>query len=369
MSFPPEVYRRRRLQVRKRLQKLNLDGLLVMGERNVRWLTGFTGDSTWLLCTPDGETLISDFRFATQIEEECPGVPAFIRTSALKLTEAAARVIGRDKVERLGFEGQIATVELMDSLASALDQQTFVPVNGEIELLRAIKGSEEIAEIMSAVRLAERAYAYFQAVLAPQRTERELAADLEHAVRNFGGEGFAFPAIIAVGDRAALPHYRPGDKRVEASPMLLLDWGVRTQSGYCSDLTRTMLTRKGDKRFEKVYKTVLESQRLAIETIRPGVTCGEVDAVARDFITAAGYGENFDHGLGHGFGLDVHEQPRLSRNSQTVLQPGMVVTVEPGIYLPGWGGVRIEDNILVTRHGAEVLSSVPKEWEAVLTAC
>ncbi|SFI47553.1 M24 family metallopeptidase [Planctomicrobium piriforme] len=369
MSFSPESFQRRREQVRKVLRSRKLDALLVTGERNVAWLSGFTGDSTWLLVTQDKEVLLSDFRFVTQIEEECPGVTGVIRSSSQRLTDILAETCGQLHVERCGFEGHLVTVETAELFRNLPDPTTWVSTTQEIEQLRAIKDRDEIAEIREAVRFAERGFRCFQAALRPDKTERQLSAELEHAMRGFGAAGFCFPAIVAVGDRAALPHYRAGNNLLSASPILLLDWGARAFSGYCSDLTRTMVTAKPDKTFEKVYRTVLEAQLAAIQKIGPGVRCGDVDAVARQFIAAAGYGKYFDHGLGHGIGLDVHEVPRLSRNSDVILKPGMVVTVEPGIYLPGWGGVRIEDDVLVTRQGCEVLSSLPKDWDSVLTAC
>ncbi len=369
MAFSSQTYARRRELVRKLLRSKKLDALLVTAEKNVAWLTGFTGDSTWLIVTQNGEQLLSDSRFTTQIEEECPGVASFIRESTERLSDVAVAQLKGHGVERCGFEGHALTWETANSLQSHASEGFWTAVNWEIEQLRAIKDKDEIAEIRSAIRLAERGFEYFKAILTPQQTERQLAALLEQAMREFGAVGCSFPAIIAVGDRAALPHYRPGDITVTQSSTLLIDWGARTRSGYVSDLTRTLLTGKKDKTYERVYKTVLEAQQRAIEAIAPGVLCRDVDAVARQIIQKAGYGKNFGHGLGHGIGLDVHELPRLAGSSGTVLKPGMVVTVEPGIYLPGWGGVRIEDDVLVTRDGFEVLSSTPKGWNDIAVAC
>ncbi|MCA9098378.1 MAG: aminopeptidase P family protein, partial [Planctomycetaceae bacterium] len=347
----PERFARRRQQLRKLFKSENVAGMLITAERNVTWLTGFTGDSTYLFLGPDGDLLLSDFRYITQLEEECPGVETFIRKSTMKMPEAVLQVIGKSKVERLGIEGHAMTVELFQRLQEELKGVSLTAVNWKVEELRSVKDPQEIEEIREAVRLAERGFDFLKAILTPEKTECELAHELEHAIRGFGGDGLSFPAIIAVGDRAALPHYRPGTIKLKESPILLVDWGAMTKSGYRSDLTRTMLTGKPDRKFQKIYETVLEAQRLSIEAIAPGVKCGDVDAVARDFIKAAGYGKYFDHGLGHGIGLDIHELPRFSQGSETELKPGMVVTVEPGIYLPGWGGVRIEDDVLVTKQG------------------
>jgi len=374
MTFPAANYARRRDQVRKLLRSRNLDAFLVTAEKNVSWLTGFTGDSTWLVITADSDCLLSDSRFATQIEEECAGVPARIRDASMKMLELLQECLSAFQPERCGFEGHSLTFETAQALQSLPIVDQWTPVNWEIEQFRSVKDREEIAEIREAVRIAERGLAFFKSILSPDLTEQELSAELEHGLRRFGATGCSFPSIIGVGDRAALPHYRPGDRKISEAPFVLLDWGARLPSGYCSDLTRTMWTGKtpagkGDRTFEKVYKTVLHAQLSAISLIAPGISCREVDAAARQVIQKAGYGQYFGHGLGHGIGLDVHELPRFSQLSDAVLKPGMVVTVEPGIYLPGWGGVRIEDDVLVTRNGCEVLSSCPKGWDSVTVNC
>lgn len=359
-------YRQRRHALRGLLSQSGVEALLVSTEKNVSYLTGFTGDSTWLLITADSELLISDFRYITQIEEECPGVECFIRPSNIKISDALIENVQERGLKELGCEAHTMSVEVYQTLTKGLPAGTLRAVCWKVEEMRAIKDESEIAAIREAVHLAERGYAYLRAILTPQSTEQQLAYELEHAVRNFGGEELSFHPIIAVGDRSAMPHYRPGKRRLSESPILLVDWGAQTHSGYKSDLTRTMLT--GDfpePKFETIYKTVLEAQRLAIEKIAPGVTCQEIDSVAREYIKDAGYGDDFDHGLGHGIGLDIHELPRFSQHSIAPLKAGMVVTVEPGIYLGGWGGVRIEDDVLVTEGGCEVLSCVPKDWESV----
>ncbi len=348
------------------MSELGLESLLITAEKNVTYLTGFTGDSTWLLVTANSELMLSDFRYITQLEEECPGVELFIRTSNTKLTDALAEKANERDLKQLGYESHALTVEIFNSISLPLAGIELVPVAWEVEQLRAVKDEEEIADIREAVDLAEQGFAYLLEILKPQATEQQLAYELEHAVRNFGGEELSFHPIIGVGDRSALPHYRPGKLKVGDSPILLVDWGAQTDSGYKSDLTRTMLTAEfNEPKFETIYKTVLESQRLAIEKIAPGVSCQEIDSVAREYIRDAGFGDYFDHGLGHGIGLDIHELPRFSQSSDAPLEAGMVVTVEPGIYLPGWGGVRIEDDVLVTEGGCDVLSSVPKDWDNV----
>jgi Xaa-Pro aminopeptidase len=293
-----------------------------------------------------------------------------IRGSEVKLHEATIEVLAKSGIRRLGAEGHLMSLELHGQLTEKLDGIEFVPQNRVIENeLRAIKDVTEIAELRAAVGLAARGFEFLKAILTPELTEREAAFELEHAVRRFGGTGLSFPPIIAVGDRAALPHYRPAGLRIQENPLLLVDWGANTTGNYKSDLTRTLFTGKPSRRHEKVYNIVRNSQQAAIDAIQPGAICQEVDAIARNVIKKAGYGKYFGHGLGHGIGLDIHEQPRFAPNSQTPLKAGMVVTVEPGIYIPGWGGVRIEDDVLVTHDGCEVLSrDVSTEYEEMLLA-
>lgn len=348
----------RRTKLLEIVEREKVDALLVTGEKNVSYLTGFTGDSTWLLARAAGMRVVSDFRYVTQLEEECPGLDAFIRPPHVKLHEAAIQVIKEAGPGRLGIEGHLVTVELQDQLRAALEPIELVPLNWKIETeLRAIKDADEIAEIRTAVDLAQRGFLELRESLRPELTERQIAFDLEHAIRRMGGERLAFPAIIAVGDRAALPHYRPGKRRIADDPLLLVDWGAETPRGYKSDLTRTLVAGRIPREFEKVYQTVLRAQQAMIGAIRAGVSCIEADKAGRDVIAEAGYADNYGHGGGHGIGLDIHEQPRMAPNGTGHLAAGMVVTVEPGIYLPGWGGVRIEDDVLVREGGCEVLSA------------
>jgi Xaa-Pro aminopeptidase len=231
--------------------------------------------------------------------------------------------------------------------------------------LRQIKDREEVAEIRQAVRYAEKAFAAIRVTLRPEQTEKEIADALDYQLRRFGARGSSFPPIVAAGPRGALPHATPGDEPVGEQESVLIDWGAAGRL-YKSDLTRVLVTGRISPKLRRIYGLVLAAQTQAIAAIGPGVAAQEVDAVARGVIAAAGYGRRFGHGLGHGLGLEVHEAPRLTAASSTVLQAGMVVTVEPGIYLPGWGGVRIEDDVLVTRRGHEVLTTAPKQLEEMI---
>jgi Xaa-Pro aminopeptidase len=352
----------RRDRLRKQLSKEGADALLVTNFTNVTYLTGFTGDDSYLLLTRSGQVLISDPRYTTQLGEECPGLELLIRPPGMSMVEGVKRAIESAKLSRVGVEGGSMTVGLWEQLRTALPKVEFAVANGWVESLREIKDKEEVAEIRQAIDYAQRAFGVLRASLRPERTEKEVADQLEHDIRLFGGKGCSFQSIIAVGPRAALPHARPTLARIEEDDFVLVDWGASGRL-YKSDLTRVLVTGKVSTKLEKIYRVVLAAQQAAIAAIRPGVSCHDVDRVAREIIAKEGFGRYFGHGLGHGIGLDIHEGPRLATNYQVPLRPGMVVTVEPGIYLEGWGGVRIEDDVLVTKDGHEVLTHVPKSLD------
>lgn len=359
-------YATRRQKLLAEVRKKRLESILVTNETNVRYLTGFTGDSTYLLLGPKLSLLISDSRYTTQIAEECSGLDLFTRPHTLKMHEAVGNVTNKAKLTKLGFEPGTVTVETLEQWKEQLKTVEFVPCSGLVEDLRMVKDAGELAEIRLAIRLAEKGFATLRATIRPDSTELEVAHDLEHAMRKFGSPGVSFPPIVGVGPRGALPHGRPSTARISDADSVLVDWGAVSPGGYRSDLTRVLVTGKVSAKLEKVYRVVLNAQRLGIEAIRPGAKCSDVDAVARQHIDQAGFGKYFGHSLGHGIGLNIHEGPRLAAVSEQILEPGMIVTVEPGIYIPDVLGVRIEDDILVTKDGCEVLTSVPKEFEEAI---
>ena len=266
---------------------------------------------------------------------------------------------------RVGFESSHCTVADHQALALAAPGVALVGVTGQVEALRQIKDEGEIAEIRQAVQFAERAFQMLRAGLREAETEKDAADALEGYLRRCGATAASFPPIVAVGANSALPHARPSaSTRIGQDDFVLIDWGA-TGRPYKSDLTRVLVTGKVTPKFEAIYRTVLSALERGIAAIRPGVKAHDVDAEARSVIEEAGFGRFFDHGLGHGLGIDIHEAPRIRKGSNVVLEPGMVFTVEPGIYLPGWGGIRIEDDVLVTPDGCEVLSQVPRSLEQV----
>lgn len=351
----------RRQKLLHHLKSQSIKALLVSNETNVGYLTGFTGDSSYLLIGEEICVLISDGRYTTQIADECPDLDVYIRPQTETIVVAAAKVVKKAKLQRLWVEADHLSLANSEKLKGDVSGLEALPLTDTVESQRQIKEAHEIAEIRKAIRQAEKGFDVLRAQLRGEVTELQAAHTLEQAMREFGATVAAFPPIVAVGARSALPHARPTSGLISGADFVLIDWGASAASGYKSDLTRILATGKISPKLEKVYGVVLKAQQSAIRSIRAGARCCDVDAVARRVIENAGFGKHFSHSLGHGIGLNVHEGPRLSAASDAQLKPGMVVTVEPGIYLEGWGGVRIEDDCLVTRNGCEVLTSVPKE--------
>jgi len=330
--------------------------LLITSLVNIRYLTGFDTSNAALLVDPKGPVhLYTDFRYI-EVAQAVPDVEAVLAKRSLML-DLAGRLRGK-----IGFEADILPYSQAEALGSG--RLELVPVSGTVEGLRAVKDEDEIGRIRRAALAAERAFEALTAETWIGRSERELAWRLRQLMHAHGVDHLAFDTAIASGTNGSKPHAEPGDDLVDVNMLVTADWGARFE-GYCSDCTRTLST--GDLRAElsEIYEVCLEAQLAAVDKIKPGMTGVEADATARDVIAAAGYGDNFGHGLGHGVGMLVHETPRLSSESSDTLEPGQVITIEPGIYLPGIGGVRIEDLAVVRDDGVELLTSFPK---ALLTA-
>ena len=357
----------RREKLRKLLKKAGAEALLVTSTPNVTYLTGFTGDSSYLLVTQSCQILLSDGRYLTQIEEECPGLEMSIRRAGVLIHQQVVRILRAAGVSRLAIEADSMTVATRGHIAEKLPRLEIGATSGMVEHLRQVKDKDELALIRHAIKIAERSFAVIRAELRPEQTEKQIGDTLEHQIRLFGGDGPAFSPIVAVGPQAALPHAKWTDRRVGAGDALLVDWGAQWRL-YKSDLTRLIVTGRISTKLRRVYEVVLRAQARAIAAIRPGRATTEVDAAARSVIAEAGWNRRFNHGIGHGFGLEIHESPRMSGKNAVTLKPGMFVTVEPGVYIPGWGGVRIEDDILVTRRGHEVLTSLPKQLEEMVVS-
>ncbi len=362
---------RRRQRLLRLLKDEKLGAFLITNPLNVAYLTGFTGGASFVLITPKRAILISDTRFSIQIEFECPDIETAIRGHNKTTWQEAAEVIAKLGLSEVGVESQHLTMANFDMLKELAPTVDFVAKKGIVESLRMIKDAPEIAAIREAIGYSQRALTMLQAMLSPRDTEKELADALDAYARRAGAHGMGFETIVAIGDRSALPHCPPSQRRIEEADFFLVDWGAKGPL-YISDLTRVIRSpffpegkarQRVESRLRKIYTVVLQAQARAIAAVRPGVPAKDVDAAARSYIKEAGYGKEFNHGLGHGIGLQVHEAPDIREISKDVLQEGMIFTIEPGIYLPGFGGVRIEDNVLVTADGCEVLSAgVAKEF-------
>lgn len=356
----------RLLAVRQALRDRELDALLVCSPDNRRYLSGFsardyllTESSGFLLLGQEAAYLLTDFRYREWAAAEAPLFT--IRIYEQGLGKLLAELLPELGIRRLGFEAAYLTYaawqKLTQTVAAQGWQVEWLPVAEIVEPLRAIKSPEELVLIQRALAIAEEVLNWAISRLEPGRSEREVATWLERALIDAGAEGPAFPPIVASGPNSARPHHHPGDRRLAAGEPIIIDLGAVYQ-GYCSDITRTVVIGNPDARFREIYRLVRRAQQQAEQGLRAGLRTDAADALARDVIKAAGYGEAFGHSLGHGVGLAVHEAPSLSSRADTatVLQAGMVTTVEPGIYLPGWGGVRLENLVLIQPEGAKVLN-------------
>jgi Xaa-Pro aminopeptidase len=364
-GFTMDLPAQRRERLARMLPDEGVDAFLISSPVNVTYLTRFSGDSSMLILGRERAVLVSDPRYSQQIAEECGNLATHIRPAAQKLNDAVGEALRELGHRDVGFESNGLYVSDLEALRAAAPTVNWKGGTERVERLRMVKDEWEIGQIREAIDIAERAFTAFRALLRPDDDERELAHRVESLVRHCGGQSTCFPTIVAVGPRAALPHAPPTKHRVAMSELVLVDWGVTGPLSYKSDLTRVLTTRNISAKLKGVYAVVLKAQQRAIGAVRPGVQAQAVDAEARAVIAGAGFGEFFGHGLGHGLGLQVHEGPAVRPHSETVLEPGMVFTIEPGIYLPEWGGVRIEDDVLVTPDGCEVLTTTPRELEAM----
>ena len=345
--------------LRRVLEEKGLDALLVTKPANVRYLTGFTGSAGSVLLAPEGAWLFTDFRYLEQAAAQVPWTQ--VVSISRDLSQKAGDLLGELRAELVAFESDHVVYDVLQEWRDAWSGVEPVPRKGLVEDLRICKDESELELIQKAVGVADEAFNRVLPLIQPGVSEERIALELIYQMMLLGGEGASFDPIVASGPRGALPHGRASERVIQKCDLVTIDMGTRYR-GYASDMTRTVAVGEIDSWQQEVYDLVLEAQLAGVRAVRAGRTGQEVDAVARGIIEEAGYGDRFGHGLGHGVGLDVHERPSLSALAgDDPLRPGMVVTVEPGIYVPGRGGVRIEDMVVVTEDGARIMTGTPKE--------
>ncbi|MEK6725305.1 MAG: Xaa-Pro peptidase family protein [Deltaproteobacteria bacterium] len=334
------------------------DAILITGIENICYLTGFTGSSGVLLITDKGGIFFTDSRYTEQAGKEIKG-KVKIREYKKQVPELSAAIIDA-RLKEVGFEDSDLTFQLYQALKKELKGVKLVPLKDRLTLLRGVKTKGELRLISGAVDIAYKAFEKLLPSIKPGKSEDDLAVELEYLIRKGGAEGLSFDVIVASGGRSALPHGRASDKLLKMGDPVVIDFGARYK-GYHSDETVTLFIGKASERLARIYQTVKEAHDRAIDAVKTGTSFSDIDRAAREYIEKAGYGKYFGHGTGHGVGLNVHEGPSISPNSKGVAEEGMVFTIEPGIYIPKIGGVRIEDMVVVTRDGCRVLTKIPKE--------
>jgi Xaa-Pro aminopeptidase len=351
----------KKAHLKKKLSSLGIDGILITDLTNVRYLAGFTGSSGFLIITRRHTILVTDFRYQEQARYETRGCKIRIeRTERSKEIKEICDLYG---IRKLGFEDHNITYGFYKKLLKK--RIKLKPLHNIVESLRIVKSPQEIALIKTAIKRAESAYRKLQPFIKAGTTERKLALKLEELLKKEGCKMLPFEVIVASGSMSALPHARPSNKTLKKGDLVVFDWGGECE-GYCSDMTRTVLLKgKNISKQKELYYNVLEAQERAIKTVRAGIKASMIDSAARNYIKQKGYGDCFGHGTGHGVGLAVHEKPVVSWRKRDMIEKNMVFTIEPGIYVPDFGGVRIEDMVVVKKDRAEVLTTLPKKLKII----
>ncbi|WP_129727183.1 Xaa-Pro dipeptidase [Ectobacillus funiculus] len=344
-------------KLRSMLRQEGIDGLLLTNSYNRTYMTGFTGTAGVVLLSAERALFITDFRYVEQAQKQAVGYEIVQHTGPI--TEEVAKRAKELGITKLGFEQDTLTYSEYRMYGDKTEAE-LVPVSGLVEKLRLIKTDAEIKILKEAAQIADAAFTHILSFIRPGVSELAVSNELEFFMRKQGAASSSFDIIVASGHRSALPHGVASEKLIETGEFVTLDFGAYYK-GYCSDITRTIAVGEPSQDLKDIYDVVLEAQLRGLDGIRVGVTGKEADALTRDYITEKGYGQYFGHSTGHGIGLEIHEGPGLSIRSDTVLEPGMAVTVEPGIYIAGLGGVRIEDDVIVTKEGNEILTHSPKE--------
>jgi Xaa-Pro aminopeptidase len=348
--------------LRRRLAELELDAVFISGPANIRYLSGFTGSLAYLIVGQERAEILGDSRYWIQMEQEAPGFELVRSAASVDLFSLVPERLASIGARRVGFEAQHLTVSAFENLRGRIPQtSTLRPTQGLVEELRLRKTEDEVARLKAAASISSRAFDRIRRTVRPGLRERDLAFLLDQTFRELGADSPAFETIVASGENGALPHAHPTDREVQSGDMIVFDFGARV-AGYCSDISRTVVAGEPDREQRRVIDAVRQAQSAALEVMRPGITADAVERVARQALAGSIDTEHaFGHPLGHGVGLEIHERPILAQRDRTELAPGMVITCEPGVYVPGWGGVRIEDMVLITAAGHEVLTTASYE--------
>ncbi len=352
----------------KRLEKmvdelgtLSIDAVIIRGEYNRRYLSGFTGSNAYLYISKNAKKFLTDFRYIEQATNQCPDYEVVDYLKGGKtLNDTLNEIIIKDGAKTIGFEDSVLSYKEYKGFEDGLKDVELKPIGDAVEQIRMIKDEEELKAIKMAAAIGDKAFSHILTYIKPGVTEIQVALELEHFLKHNGASQLSFESIVASGKHSSLPHARPTDKEIELGDFVTLDFGC-VYNGYCSDMTRTVVVGKASEKQKEIYETVLEAQLKSLAALKEDCVGKEVDKVARDVIINKGYGDNFGHGLGHCVGLFIHEEPRLSPKDETTFKENMVVTVEPGIYVPNFGGVRIEDLVCVTKDGIINFNTSPKE--------
>ncbi|MBT9132650.1 aminopeptidase P family protein [candidate division NPL-UPA2 bacterium Unc8] len=350
-------------KIRAHLARDSLNAILIINRENGRYLSGFTGSDGKLLITSKKVFLFIDSRYYLQAEKEAAGLAVLCLTS--DFISALTKVSKEEAIKNLGFESNEVTIQGYQKLEQNLTGITLIPTTDLTESLRSIKDIEEIELIKQAQNITDRAFSHIVGYIKESHSEKEIAWELESWMRLNGAESVSFMPIVASGMNAAEPHHRSSDKRIKKGEMIILDFGA-VVAGYSSDMTRTVFLGKPTARQKKIYEIVLSSQNKVLKKLKAGITTRKIDGIARAAVESESFGKFFQHNLGHGVGLTVHEEPTLGPLSDGFLVKDMICTIEPGIYLPGWGGVRIENLLLIKKDGAELLTRSPQEIEEMV---
>lgn len=342
--------------IRKMLQEKELEAILIFNPENRQYVSGFTGSAGYVLISEKEQVFMTDFRYIEQAKNETDG----FKIIEIGKDNPVTDIVKSYDFKTLGIEDDFVTYEQFLNFDEKWENIKLVPLKRALTELRSIKNTEEISKIQRAAEITDKAYEHIIKKIQPGISELDIALDLEYFMKTKGASKVSFDIIVASGHRSALPHGIASEKVLEKGDMVTIDFGC-VYKGYCSDMTRSFVLGQASNKQKEIYHTVLEAQDSALQAVKPGKTGKELDAIARKIISDKGYGKYFGHGLGHGVGLEVHELPHVNHLGEQVMQPGMVITIEPGVYIPEYGGVRIEDLLTVTEDGYQLLSNTPKE--------